>query len=123
MPRTFPVGPSKPLKGAEGVNIHPQFFKFGTTAQIGIADLETRLFDTELAAFEPGDPVFVTSLPRAGTTILLEILAALPEFATHTYRDMPMVLCPMLWSRIEPKGAGARVHTHVSGPESGDVVL
>lgn len=70
------------------------------TAQLGIADLERRLFAKELAGVQPGDPVIVTALPRAGTTILLEVLAAVPEFAAQTYRDMPFVLCPLLWRRF-----------------------
>ena len=43
-------------------------------------------------------PVFVTSLPRAGTTVLLEALAALPEFAAATYRHMPFTLLPLIWT-------------------------
>ncbi|MHA1189983.1 MAG: sulfotransferase, partial [Alphaproteobacteria bacterium] len=45
-------------------------------------------------------PVFVTSLPRAGTTLILELISALPEFATHTYRQMPFVLMPLLWQKF-----------------------
>lgn len=69
-------------------------------AQLGIADLEARLFGKELRATTTGAPVFLTALPRAGTTMLLEVLAGCPEFATQTYRDMPFVLCPMLWRRL-----------------------
>jgi hypothetical protein len=42
----------------------------------------------------------VTALPRAGTTLLLETIESLPEFASHTYRNMPFVLCPMLWNKF-----------------------
>jgi hypothetical protein len=36
-----------------------------------------------------------------------------------------VLMGPMLWSRIEPRdgAVAARAHVHVSGPESGDVVL
>jgi hypothetical protein len=44
--------------------------------------------------------VFITSLPRAGTTLLLEILADVPGFAAHCYRDMPFVLAPVLWAGL-----------------------
>ncbi len=89
------------------------------SAQLGIADLEDKQFKDELAAFEPGAPVFVTSLPRAGTTILLELLAGLPDFATHTYRDMPFVLCPMLWRRFsgKRKAGDKRERAHGDGIE------
>ena len=66
-------------------------------AQCGAADLEERLFRRELEAIERGPPVLITALPRAGTTILLELLAGTSMFASHTYRDMPFLLCPMLW--------------------------
>lgn len=45
-------------------------------------------------------PVFVTSLPRAGTTILLEAFAGLPQFASATYRHMPFTLSPLLWGAM-----------------------
>jgi hypothetical protein len=36
-----------------------------------------------------------------------------------------LLMGPMLWSRVEPRDGAiaARAHVHVSGPESGDVVL
>jgi len=45
-------------------------------------------------------PIFITSLPRAGTTILLAALNSVPQLATHLYRDMPFVMAPLLWSRL-----------------------
>lgn len=68
--------------------------------QCSVADLEDRIFRRELRQIDVGPPVLITALPRAGTTIFLELLAGLPEFAAHTYRDMPFVLTPMLWSRM-----------------------
>lgn len=71
-----------------------------STAQLAMADLEGALFADALEAVELGDPVFVSGLPRAGTTVLLEILASVDPFASHTYRDLPFVLCPMVWDRF-----------------------
>lgn len=71
--------------------------------QVAIADIEDRLFASQLKSIEIKRPVFVTALPRAGTTLLLEILESLPEFASHTYRHMPFVLCPMLWHKFSSK--------------------
>lgn len=48
----------------------------------------------------PAAPVFVAGLPRAGTTLLLELLEASGQFVTHTYRHMPFVLTPLLWARL-----------------------
>lgn len=65
-----------------------------------------------------GRPVFITSLPRAGTTVLLDILHRLPGLASHTYRDMPFVLTPVLWhsvsSAFQRRGT-ARERAHGDG--------
>ncbi len=45
-------------------------------------------------------PVYVSGLARAGTTILMESLYKTGLFASLTYRDMPFVLAPGLWSKI-----------------------
>lgn len=71
-----------------------------SAAQKGVADLETRLYADRLAAIDTTRPVFVTSLPRAGTTVMLEAINALEGFASHTYRDMPFLLAPMLWDAL-----------------------
>lgn len=70
------------------------------TAQISLADFEDRLYANKLAACDESRPIFITALPRAGTTLLLECCAKLPELATHCYRDMPFVLIPCFWSRF-----------------------
>lgn len=78
--------------------------------QIALARVEDRLF---AGAIDPGAarrPIFLTSLPRAGTTILLEVLARQPQLASATYRQMPFTLAPLLWGRAAGafRKAGAR---------------
>lgn len=68
-----------------------------------IAEMEDQLYRAELRGIENRRPVFVTALPRAGTTLLLEILASLDEFASHSYRNMPFVLCPLLWKKMSAR--------------------
>lgn len=68
--------------------------------QIRMAQIEDRLWRRSLRQVQTGRPVFVTSLPRAGTTVVLELLARQPEFASATYRHMPFTLSPLLWQRI-----------------------
>ncbi len=70
------------------------------TAQLGLADIEDRVYSRTLKAYPADRPIFVTGLPRAGTTLLLECFARMPEFASHCYRDMPFVLTPMFWDRF-----------------------
>jgi hypothetical protein len=68
--------------------------------QTSVSDMEDRLYARQLNSVCAERPVFITALPRAGTTILLNLLTKTGEFATHTYRDMPFVLCPMLWQKF-----------------------
>ena len=83
--------------------------------QKALADLEDRLHARSIAATAIRRPVFITGLPRAGTTLLLEILGASRVFATHTYRNMPFVLTPLLWHAVTrrfhaPDAAFDRAH-------------
>ena len=64
-----------------------------------LGDLESRVFSAELEAVRMKEPVFVAGLARAGTTILLEMLAGRPGVATHRYRDFPPVYTPLFWNR------------------------
>jgi len=50
-----------------------------------------------------GQHVFICGLARAGTSILLQILHGSGEFRSLTYRDMPFVLAPRLWSKTRHK--------------------
>ena len=92
----------------------------GLGMQRALADIEDRVFAREFADLTIERPVFVTSLPRAGTTLFLEMLARCPEFATHSYRDMPFVLCPVLWDRLS---RGWRKSTSLKERAHGDGVL
>ena len=77
---------------------------FSTGAvQLNVSDIEDRLYAKQLEGIVVKQPVFITALPRAGTTILLNLLVKTGEFATHTYRDMPFVLCPMLWQKFSSR--------------------
>jgi hypothetical protein len=69
-------------------------------AQVPLANVESFMFAKRLAPYKVDRPVFITALPRTGTTLLLECFAGMPEFASHSYRDMPFVLTPCLWSRF-----------------------
>lgn len=68
--------------------------------QKALADVENRLYRDRINPEAAARPVFVTSLPRAGTTVLLNVLADLPEFGAATYRQMPFTLVPLLWSEV-----------------------
>lgn len=65
--------------------------------QKALVDIENLIYSKRFKNIEIDRPVFITALPRAGTTLLLEILSTLDCFATHTYRNMPFLMTPLLW--------------------------
>lgn len=88
--------------------------------QRALGDVESDLFADELKEARAEAPVFVTGLPRAGTTLLLEMLYATGEFFTFTYRQMPFVMAPLLWDRLSApfqKAAVAAERAHGDGME------
>ncbi|MEM9843181.1 MAG: sulfotransferase [Pseudomonadota bacterium] len=67
-----------------------------------------------------GAPVFVTGLPRAGTTLLLELLMGSGAFSSFTYRHMPFVLAPCMWAKFtgsHRKEGAAVERSHGDGME------
>ena len=60
------------------VHAHPNFW-------IDVGKLETRLLQSRLKAVEA--PIYVTGLARAGTTLLLNILASHPRLTSFKYCD------------------------------------
>ena len=98
-----------------------------------LAALESRSLGRRARALAIQRPVFITALPRAGTTLLLELCAATGEFATHRYRDMPFVLTPLLWDRFaglfrRPEAPRERLHgdgmlIQVDSPEAFEEII
>jgi hypothetical protein len=83
-----------------------------------LSGIEDRTVAKDFAALPASRPVFVTSLPRAGTTLTLELLCADPVFVTHSYRNMPFLLTPVFWDRLSRsfrRAAEARERAHGDG--------
>lgn len=71
--------------------------------QLLMEDLERALYDKRWESMPLQKPVFIAGLPRAGTTTLLESLYRLPGTVSYTYRDMPFVYAPYLWSVVSAR--------------------
>jgi len=65
--------------------------------------VEEMLFAKQLSDIQNHQHIFVTGLPRSGTTILLEFLYKTNKFASFTYNDMPFILSPNLFSKFNRK--------------------
>jgi hypothetical protein len=83
-------------------------------------DAEQAILGKELVAAQAGRHVFVAGLARSGTTVLMRSLFETGEFCSLTYRDMPFVLAPGLWSRIT---RGSRRNRDATQRAHGDGVL
>ncbi|MDZ5696215.1 sulfotransferase [Chelativorans sp. M5D2P16] len=86
--------------------------------QLALSSIEDKVWRRTIEAVQAERPVFVTSLPRAGTTILLELLAGQGEFASATYRNMPFTMAPLLWgqfSRVFRKTGAKAERAHGDG--------
>lgn len=85
-----------------------------------LGELENDLYRKRLTAAGSSREVFVTGLPRAGTTLVLELLYGTGEFRTFTYRDMPFILAPLLWQNLSKpfrKQATMQERAHGDGME------
>jgi hypothetical protein len=71
-------------------------------------DIEVAIFKKKIKIDQFKTHIFICGLPRSGTTILMRSLYETNKFASLTYRDMPFVLLPNIWSKIS-----RRVKTNV----------
>jgi len=99
--------------------------------QKALGELENDLYARRQATPSPGREVFITGLPRAGTTLLLELLYRTGEFCSFTYRHMPFILAPLMFGRASKASAGHEVerahgdgmHVSLDSPEAFEEVL
>ena len=95
-------------------------------------------FDVEKSIFSNNndiltdDHVFVAGLARSGTTALLNALYSSNQFATLIYEDMPFVLAPNLWEKINLKNShsdlierahGDNIKISIDSPEAFEEVF
>ena len=66
-------------------------------------DIEVGLFKNKLKLDNLKSHIFVCGLPRSGSTILMRYIYETKLFASLTYRDMPFVTSPKIWSKISNK--------------------
>jgi hypothetical protein len=83
-------------------------------------DAEQAMLGKEPVAAASGRHVFVAGLARSGTTVLMRSLFETGEFCSLTYRDMPFVLAPGLWSRIT---RNSRIERDATQRAHGDGVM
>src|SRR5215469_178543 len=70
---------------------------------VGLGNLESKLLAGKLRNASVDRPVYICGLPRAGTTISLQMLSEHPDVGTHKYADFLMPYTPYVWNWIFPK--------------------
>jgi len=78
-------------------------------------------------------PVLISGLARAGTTILLEAIYGTGDFVSLTYRNMPFITAPYLWQKIaklsslqakrQERAHGDRLAINYDSPEAFEEVF
>lgn len=96
-------------------------------------DIDQRLNRLSPADIRAERHVFVSGLARAGTTILMRRIFSSGSFCSLTYRNMPFVLAPNVWSRFSSvwkqeqspaeRAHGDRILVDADSPESLDEVF
>ena len=75
----------------------------GAPLFVALGNLESKLLARRLRAAKVDRPVYICGLPRAGTTISLQMLAEHPDVTTHKYADFLMPYTPYAWNWLFPK--------------------
>jgi hypothetical protein len=75
----------------------------GAPLFVGLGNLESRLLARKRRTVSVDRPIYICGLPRAGTTISLQMLSEHPDIATHKYADFLMPYTPYAWNWIFPK--------------------
>jgi len=70
---------------------------------VGVGNLESKVLGRRLKDARVDRPVYICGLPRAGTTITLQMLSEHPDVGTHKYADFLMPYAPYWWNKIYPK--------------------
>jgi hypothetical protein len=82
--------------GLVPTGLHLQSRLFAATAGLWrrLGNLESQVLGEEIGNIDIDRPVYVTSLARAGTTIITEMLERHPNLTSHHYSDFPNVWTP-----------------------------
>ena len=77
---------------------------------LGSKFIKESLFEIEKILFKPklndiinNKHIFISGLPRSGTTILLQFIHCFNKHASITYNDMPFIMAPNLFSKFYQK--------------------
>ncbi len=70
---------------------------------VALGNLESKMLQSRIATQTVDRPVYICGLPRAGTTITLQMLSEHPDVVTHKYADFLMPYMPYVWNQVFPR--------------------
>lgn len=70
---------------------------------VALGNLESKMMEGRIARQSIDRPVYICGLPRAGTTITLQMLSEHPDVFTHKYADFLMPYMPYVWNQVFPR--------------------
>lgn len=70
---------------------------------VALGNLESKMLEGRIARQVIDRPVYICGLPRAGTTITLQMLSEHPDVVTHKYADFLMPYMPYVWNQVFPR--------------------
>jgi hypothetical protein len=70
---------------------------------VALGNLESKMLENRIATQSVDRPVYICGLPRAGTTISLQMLSEHPDVVTHKYADFLMPYMPYVWNQVFPR--------------------
>lgn len=82
------------IRVPRGLHLQSRFFAATANAWRALARLETGAVRELIDPLQIRQPVYVSSLPRSGTTIVMEMLEQHPDLTSHRYSDFPGVWTP-----------------------------
>jgi len=117
-----------------GLHLQSRFFAASQGFWRRMASLETSAVREEIDQLGIDSPIYVTSLPRSGTTVLTEMLERHPDLTCHHYSDFPNVWTPY-WRnyllqktrrqapKLEERAHKDRIQVSNDSPEAVEEVL
>jgi len=117
-----------------GLHLQSRFFAATRGLWRRVASLESGAVREEIDQICIESPIYVTSLPRSGTTILTEMLERHPDLTCHHYSDFPNVWTPY-WRnyllqktrrqapKLEDRAHKDRIQVSNDSPEAVEEVL
>jgi hypothetical protein len=112
--------------------LHRLALNFTSIAELSY-DLDQQTVKRDPKVTSEKKHVFISGLARAGTTILMRRLYETGKYRSLTYRDMPFVLAPNLWQKLNQiskknvekseRAHGDRILVDIDSPESLDEVF